>query len=175
MGQTHPAGRFSAALAQRQLNQPRPCQTSLSVSAGCCNPHSACYCFVHRQERPRIAMLKTSALTFSCGASKTIRYFAKIACSYPCIFSVRGPDDTRTERLTLQQIRERRMQIIVDEKVAAELHNTEGRLCESKAVVRHNRATFTQYSCETDVYGNRFHFVFLRGCWWLQRVDYSGG
>ncbi|MEN9455339.1 MAG: hypothetical protein RL210_858 [Pseudomonadota bacterium] len=106
---------------------------------------------------------------------KTNQVFRENRLQLPLHISVRGPDDTRTERLTLQQIRERRMQIIVDEKVAAELHNTEGRLCESKAVVRHNRATFTQYSCETDVYGNRFHFVFLRGCWWLQRVDYSGG
>lgn len=93
----------------------------------------------------------------------------------PLQISVRGPDGTSTEHLTLPQIRERKMQIIIDEKHAAELHDTEGRLCESKAVVRHNRATFTQYSCETDVYGNRFHFVFLRGCWWLQRVEYSGG
>ncbi|MFO1385613.1 MAG: hypothetical protein U1F55_05415 [Chitinivorax sp.] len=106
---------------------------------------------------------------------KNDRVFREKRLLLPLQISVSDPDGKSAERLTLKQIRERKMQLIIGDKRAKELHNSEGRLCESKPVVRHNRATFEQYSCETDVYGNRFHFVFQRGGWWLQRVEYSGG
>lgn len=93
----------------------------------------------------------------------------------PLRMSVTDPAGTTREQLSLRQIRQRKMQIVIDDKHAAELKGTEGQLCEGVPVVRRNSVVLDQHSCDTDVYSNSFHFIRRNGCWMLQQVDYSGG
>lgn len=55
----------------------------------------------------------------------------------------------------------------------SELAGSEGELCESSSGALDER-TLIQYSCDTDVYGNSFHFQRHDGCWMLVRVERSG-
>jgi len=93
----------------------------------------------------------------------------------PLQYSLTDPEKTTKERLTLEQIRARKMEIICGAACAARLKGTEGQLCEAGPTVKGNRAEFIQYSCGTDVYGDTYHFVRNNGCWFLQSLESSGG
>ncbi len=55
----------------------------------------------------------------------------------------------------------------------AELAGSEGELCES-TTARMDSRDFFQSSCDTDVYGHRYQFERVQGCWALTRVDLGG-
>lgn len=55
----------------------------------------------------------------------------------------------------------------------AELAGGEGELCES-TTARLDSRDFFQSSCDTDVYGHRYHFERVQGCWALTRVELGG-
>ena len=93
----------------------------------------------------------------------------------PLPISATDPAGTTNVKLSLRQIRQRKMQIIIGDKRAAELKGTEGQLCEEVPVVQRDSVVLDQHSCDTDVYSNSFHFVRRNGCWMLLRVEYSGG
>jgi len=97
----------------------------------------------------------------------------------PLIVSASEPDANgvmKEERTAMSaaQVRDRREGIIRGPAEAAKLRAGEGRLCERGPVVRGHRATFTQYSCHTDVYGDTYEFVRRDGCWYLERLSTSG-
>lgn len=93
----------------------------------------------------------------------------------PLPVSATDPAGTTNVKLSLRQIRQRKMQIIIGDKRAAELKGTEGQLCEEVPVVQRDSVVLDQHSCDSDVYSNSFHFVHRNGCWMLLRVEYSGG
>lgn len=93
----------------------------------------------------------------------------------PFQYSLTDPERTTKERLSLEQIRARKLQIICGDACAARLKGTEGQLCEESPKVKGDSAEFVQYSCGTDVYGDAFHFVRKNGCWYLRGLDSSGG
>lgn len=76
--------------------------------------------------------------------------------------------------LTARQVRDRPGGIIRGPSEAARLQGGEGQLCERDPVVHGDHATFTQYSCHTDVYGDTYEFVRHHGCWYLERLSTSG-
>ena len=55
----------------------------------------------------------------------------------------------------------------------AELAGSEGELCETTSA-RLDSRDFFQSSCDTDVYGHRYHFERVQGCWALTKVELSG-
>ena len=55
----------------------------------------------------------------------------------------------------------------------AELAGSEGELCES-TTAQPDRRDFFQSSCDSDVYGHRYHFERVQGCWTLTRVELGG-
>lgn len=85
------------------------------------------------------------------------------------------PGGTTEEALSLQTIRARKMELIKGPAAARELADTEGKLCESKPVVKGGHARFGQYSCGTDVYSHSYAFVRQDGCWMLESIQSSGG
>ncbi len=107
---------------------------------------------------------------------KNDKSFQKTRVIYPLQMSFSQPDvaDT-TMSLSAQDILARRMVLIRGKAEAAQLAQGEGKLCEDKPEVQGDRATFIQYSCNTDVYGDKYEFVRKDGCWFLQRVAASGG
>jgi hypothetical protein len=82
----------------------------------------------------------------------------------------------REEHTTLDaaHVRARPGGIIRGPSDAAKLRGGEGRLCERGPVVHRDHATLIQYSCDTDVYGDTYEFVRVRGCWYLERLSTSG-
>lgn len=60
----------------------------------------------------------------------------------PLQYSLTDPEKTTKERLTLEQIRARKMEIICGAACAARLKGTEGQLCEAGPTVKGNRAEF---------------------------------
>lgn len=101
--------------------------------------------------------------------------FRESRLTLPLEFSFTDPEGTTHERLSLAEIRERKMQIIRDDARAAELAGTEGQVCEGVSEEKKDSAVFFQSSCNTDVYGDAYYFVRRKGCWFLQRVEASGG
>ncbi len=111
---------------------------------------------------------------------KNDKAFQKTRVIYPLQMSSSEPDghggivETKGS-LSAQEIQARRMVVIRGNDEAAKLAQGEGKPCEDEPVVQGDRATFVQYSCHTDVYGDKYEFVRKDGCWFLQHVAASGG
>ncbi len=106
---------------------------------------------------------------------KNDKAFRESRLVLPLQTTLTDPESTSKESLSLRQIRERQMRIIIGDADARELKGTEGQLCETPAIVNKNRAQYGQHSCETDVYEKVFYFVRKDGCWMLKQVHASGG
>ncbi len=107
---------------------------------------------------------------------KNDKAFQKTRIIYPLQMSFSQPDvaDT-TMSLSAPDLQARRLVLIRGKAEAAQLGQGEGKLCEDKPAIQGDRANFIQYSCHTDVYGDKYEFVRKDGCWFLQHVAASGG
>lgn len=86
-----------------------------------------------------------------------------------------GKMETTRHQVTLSELQSRPSRIIRGRAEAAMLKDSEGKLCEKGPQIHGDKATFLQYSCNTDVYADTYHFARQNGCWFLQSLENSGG